>query len=238
MPVYKGDIENYLDLAAITGSEVVSERTGVRLGQDGIVGMAKTIEVGRSSSVITTIEPSDNVVSDRIELLKESLVDAETDFARSEIKDRIAILVGGIASIKVGGNSMTEKREIYDRVDDSLRAVKAAIEEGVVTGGGACLIHAASRINDKNVMSDVLLAPTTMIMKNAGYNNADISHCLRDISGEHAGVSFNINTGRAGVHSSVIDPAKVLRCAVENSASLATMILTTECAISNKTYND
>jgi len=239
------------DIAVLTGGEVFSKEKGMKLDKFSWdwFGEARTVTVTKESTTIVDGKGQSERIEARIEALQQQIEQATTPFEVERLQERLAKFVGGVAIVHVGGNTETEMREKKDRVDDALQATKAAIEEGIVAGGGAALLYAREAITHPKEDSDAVRIgkqivyracgkPFEQILSNAGYTQNDMYPIINEIGkqgeiGTKPWFGFNIkeetiiNMKEAGI----IDPAKVTRTALENAASVAGTILLTECVV-------
>jgi chaperonin GroEL len=234
------------DIAALTGGVVVSPERGMKLEKFNIdwLGECRLATVGKEETTIVDGTGNEEKIKTRIEDLQYQIEHAKSAFEVEKLQERLAKMVGGVAIVYVGGGTETEMREKKDRVEDALHATKAAIEEGIVPGGGAALIHARTGISDiGNIGADIVYsacsAPLKKILSNAGYNQEDIFSTVNSIStsGYWEGWDLKteefVNMKEAGI----IDPSKVTRTALQNAASVAGTILLTEAVIVDKPEN-
>jgi chaperonin GroEL len=247
------------DIALSVGATYFSEKTGDDLSLIAFndLGMASRVIVGRDNTIIIKEDIEDNAgVSERVAQLREALADTTNVAERKHIENRIASLCGGIGVISVGGATDIEQKELYDRVDDAVCAVKSAMEEGILAGGGLILhrigealyaegsgasetIHAGDRGYDeavaKMILGEAMMTPMRQICINAGKNGL-ISKLPSDVSTTKMwGYGYNVKDSSYGdlIKMGVIDPAKVTRCALENAVSVAVTILSTNAIITN-----
>jgi chaperonin GroEL len=239
------------DIAVLTGGEVFSKEKGMKLDKFSWdwFGEARTVTVTKESTTIVDGKGKSERIEARIEALQQQIEQATTPFEVERLQERLAKFVGGVAIIHVGGNTETEMKEKKDRVDDALQATKAAIEEGIVAGGGSSLLFAREAITYPKEDSDAVRIgkqivyrscgkPFEQILLNAGYTQNDMYPIINEIGaqgevGTKPWFGFNIkeetivNMKEAGI----IDPAKVTRTALENAASVAGTVLLTECVV-------
>jgi chaperonin GroEL len=231
------------DIATLTGGEVFTKEKGMKLDKFSWdwFGEARTINVTKEQTTIVDGKGDTGRIEARIEELQQQIEQATTPFEVERLQERLAKFVGGVAIVHVGGNTETEMKEKKDRVDDALNATKAAIEEGIVPGGGAALLYARSSINGKSIGSQIVYQacskPFEQILTNAGYATIDaqmLGMGLVDANeiwdGYNLKTEETINMKEAGI----IDPSKVTRIALESAASVAGTILLTECTIVDK----
>ncbi len=235
------------DIAVLTGGEVISEELGLKLENTDIsqLGKAKTIKIDKDNSTIINGAGKAKDIQDRIAQIKAQIEETTSDYDREKLQERLAKLAGGVAVINVGAATEVELKEKKHRVEDALSATRAAIEEGIVPGGGLALIQAAASLEkaDMTKLSDdekvgfkivkrALEEPIRQIAENAGVDGAVIADRAKS---EKKGIGFDaakmewVDMVKAGI----IDPAKVTRSALQNAASIASLLLTTECAITD-----
>jgi chaperonin GroEL len=235
------------DLAVVTGAQVVNPDVGLQLREIGldVLGTARRIVVSKDTTVIVDGGGTEQAVADRAKQLRAEIEATDSDWDREKLEERLAKLAGGVAVIKVGAATETALKERKHRVEDAVAAAKAAVEEGIVTGGGAALVQARAALKSLrdsvsgdealgvDVFSSALSAPLFWIAANAGLDGSVV---VNTVSGLPAGHGFNAATLVYGdlVADGVIDPVKVTRSAVLNAASVARMILTTETAVVDK----
>jgi chaperonin GroEL len=234
------------DLATVTGGQVVAAEVGLKLSEVGIevLGSARRVTVTKDNTTIVDGAGRREEVSARVEQLRKEIEASDSDWDREKLQERLAKLSGGVAVIKVGAATETELKERKHRIEDAVAATKAAVEEGIVPGGGSALVHAANELADNlgltgdeatgvAIVRDALSAPLYWIASNAGLEGAVVVSKVRDLDW---GKGFNAATLEYGdlVGAGVIDPVKVTRSAVANAASIARMVLTTESAVVEK----
>ncbi len=229
------------DIASLTGGEVFSKEKGMKLDKFtwDWFGEARTVNVGKETTTIVDGKGETGRIESRIEELQNQIEQASTPFEIEKLQERLAKFVGGVGIIHVGGFTESEMKEKKDRVDDALNATKAAIEEGIVAGGGVALLYARESIEGDNIGAKIVKQacgkPFTQILMNAGWDEVDgrimadnLTHTKKDIwTGFNIKTMEKVNMKEAGI----IDPAKVTRTALENAASVAGTILLTECTI-------
>lgn len=237
---------NLRDLAVLTGAQVVSDELGVKLADavpQEILGYAKSVKVSKDHTTIVEGAGDKETIKQHVQTLKSQHETTESEYDRNNLAERIARLAGGVAVIKVGAPTETEMKEKKDRVDDALHATKAAVEEGIVAGGGTALIRAASAVKVTGATADeesgiriIMKAaeePARQIVKNTGKEPSVVVNEIMKRSGNEG---YNAKTGTFEdlVETGVIDPVKVTKNALKNAASIASMILTTNCVIVEK----
>lgn len=231
------------DIAILTGATVISEETGKQLEKATLqdLGSAKRIEVRKEDTIIIDGAGKQEAIDARVKTLRKQIEDATSDYDREKLQERVAKLAGGVAVIKVGAATEVEMKEKKDRVDDALHATRAAVEEGIVPGGGVALLRARAAIQDlKGANADqdagirivrrALEAPLRAIVANAGKEPSVVVAKVADAKGNHG---YNAATGEYGdlVEIGVVDPTKVARTALQNAASIAGLILTTDATV-------
>ncbi len=235
------------DLAVVTDAQVVNPDVGLLLREVGVdvLGTARRVVVGKDSTVIVDGGGTHEAIADRVNQIKGEIEASDSDWDREKLQERLAKLAGGVAVIKVGAATETELKERKHRVEDAVAAAKAAVEEGVIPGGGSALVHARAALKPLreslsgdealgvDVFSDALSAPLHWIAANAGLDGQVV---VSKVGQMPAGQGFNAATLSYGdlVADGIIDPVKVTRSAVVNAASVARMLLTTETAIVDK----
>ena len=235
------------DIAILTGGEVVSEELGLKLENTSVnqLGTAKTVKVDKDNTTIINGAGKLKDIQDRIAQIKKQVEDTSSDYDREKLQERLAKLAGGVAVINVGAATEVEMKEKKHRVEDALSATRAAIEEGIVPGGGIALIQAANALEKVNVskMADdekvgfkitkrALEEPIRQIAENAGVDGSIIADKAK---ASKKGIGFDAAKMEwvDMVQVGIIDPAKVTRSALQNAASVAALLLTTECAITD-----
>jgi chaperonin GroEL len=235
------------DLAIVTGGQVVNPDVGLLLREVGldVLGTARRVVVSKDDTVIVDGGGTQEAIAGRVKQLKSEIEASDSDWDREKLEERLAKLAGGVAVIKVGAATETALKERKHRVEDAVAAAKAAVEEGVVPGGGSALVHARAALaplrqsltGDEalgvEVFSEALTAPLFWIAANAGHDGAVVVSKVADLP---AGQGFNAATLTYGdlAADGVVDPVKVTRSAVLNAASVARMVLTTETAVVEK----
>lgn len=237
---------NLRDIAVLTGGHVVSDEIGVKLADavpQEILGSAKSVKISKDHTTIVEGAGEKESIVQHVQSLKAQLESTESEYDKNNLGERIARLAGGVAVIKVGAPTETEMKEKKDRVDDALHATKAAVEEGIVAGGGTALIRAASAVKVTGATADeesgikiIMKAaeePARQIVKNTGKEPSVVVNEIMKRSGNEG---YNAKTGQFEdlVETGVIDPVKVTKNALKNAASIASMILTTSCVIVEK----
>ncbi|ULN49156.1 chaperonin GroEL [Mycolicibacterium goodii] len=235
------------DLAIVTGGQVVNPDVGLLLREVGleVLGSARRVVVNKDSTVIVDGGGSADAIADRIKQIKAEIETTDSDWDREKLQERLAKLAGGVAVIKVGAATETDLKKRKEAVEDAVAAAKAAVEEGIVTGGGAALVQARAAVEKLrgelsgdealgvDVFASALSAPLYWIATNAGLDGSVVVNKVAELPN---GQGFNAATLEFGdlVAAGVVDPAKVTRSAVLNAASVARMVLTTETAVVDK----
>lgn len=231
------------DIASVIGAQVISELTGDKIEETTIdkLGRAKRITIGREDTIIVDGAGGEQAIETRIQTIKGELEVSTSDYDREKLQHRIAKLAGGVAIIKVGGVTETEVKEKKDRVDDALHATRAAVEEGIVAGGGVALLRTVKAMLEiecsnaaQNVGINIVIKavhePITQILRNANVQEQVI---VNNILVKEGNYGYNAATDEYGdmIEMGIIDPTKVARAVLQNAASVAGLMLTTECAI-------
>lgn len=234
------------DIAILTGGTVISEEQGIQLASATIemLGKAEKITVNKDNTTIVNGAGAKEAIAQRVAQIKAQIEATKSDYDREKLQERLAKLAGGVAVLYVGAPSEVEMKEKKDRVDDALSATRAAVEEGIVPGGGVALIRAIDSLNGVKgenedettgieIVKRAIEEPLRQIVANAGKEGAVIVQKVREGKGDYG---YNARTDKFEnfYEAGVIDPAKVTRVALENAASIAGMLLTTECVISEK----
>lgn len=234
------------DIAVLTGGQVITEEVGLNLKGANIehMGRARQVHVTKEHTTIIDGSGRKQDIDDRVQQIKKQMEETTSDFDREKLQERLAKLAGGVAVIKVGAVTETEMKEKKLRIEDALNSTRAAVEEGIVAGGGVALIHAIQAVEDVktnssdemtgvNIVRHALEAPIRTIASNAGIDGSIV---VERIKNEEAGIGYNASTGEwvNMMEQGIIDPAKVTRSALQNAASVASIFLTTECVVSEK----
>ncbi len=237
------------DIAVMTGGKVISEDMGVKLESVTVddLGQAAKITIDKDNTTVVDGNGSDTEMQGRVKLIRNQVEETSSDYDKEKLQERLAKLVGGVAIIKVGAATETEMKEKKARVEDAMNATRAAVEEGIVPGGGVALVRAAKILDDfqtdaedadeqigVNIIRRALEEPLRQIAQNAGKEGAVIVGKVREGEGEGENYGFNASSEKFEdlVAAGVIDPAKVTRTALQNAASIAGLMLTTEAMIS------
>ncbi|SOD94004.1 chaperonin GroEL [Blastococcus haudaquaticus] len=233
------------DLAVVTGGQVVSEDVGLSLDSVGleVLGTARRVTVDKENTTIVDGGGTSEAIGDRVAQIRREIDATDSDWDREKLQERLAKLAGGIGVIRVGAATEVELKERKHRIEDAIAATRAAVEEGVIPGGGSALVHTASAIDGLDLSGDELTgaravrtaldAPLARIAENAGFEGRVVVSKVRDLG---AGQGFNAATGEFGdlAGQGVIDPVKVTKAALENASSIAAMVLTTDSAVVEK----
>ena len=232
------------DIAVLTGGQVISEDLGIKLDNVTLdmLGQAKKIVITKDDTTIVDGAGKKKDIEGRVAQIRQQIEDTTSDYDREKLQERLAKLAGGVAVIKVGGATETEVRERKDRVDDALNATRAAVEEGIVPGGGVALLRALKALDTLkganedqkigvNIVRRALQAPLRQIAENAGEDGAVVVGKILDKDEYNFG--YNAATGEYGnlVKAGVIDPAKVVRTALQDASSIAGLLITTEAMV-------
>ena len=233
------------DIAILTGGQVISEELGMDLKETTMeqLGRAKSVKVQKENTVIVDGCGSKDAISDRIAQIKKAIEETTSDFDREKLQERLAKLAGGVAVIRVGAATETEMKEAKLRMEDALNATRAAVEEGIIAGGGSAYIHAAKEVakladeleGDEKTGARIILkaleAPLAQIAANAGLEGAVIVNKVRE---SEPGIGFDAYKEEYVdmVEQGILDPAKVTRSALQNATSVASTLLTTESVVS------
>ena len=249
------------DIAVLTGGKVISEDLGIKLENVKVedLGRAKKVTIDKDNTTIIDGAGDTNALRARVKTLKNQIEDTSSDYDREKLQERLAKLVGGVAVIRVGAATETELKEKKARVEDAMNATRAAVEEGIVAGGGVALIRAARALNKfktfetnedgettgdpdeqigVNIIRRALEEPLRQIVQNAGQEGAVIVEKVRANKDPNFGYNAETETFEDLVAAGIIDPAKVTRCALQNAASIAGLMLTTEALISELQEDD
>jgi chaperonin GroEL len=234
------------DIAVLTGGQVVSPEVGLKLDQVGldVLGQARRIVVTKDNTTIIDGAGSDTEVAGRVEQIKKEIEASDSDWDTEKLQERLAKLSGGVVVIKVGAHTEVELKEKKHRIEDAVSATRAAIEEGIVPGGGSAIIHAAAALDGDlgltgeeavgvRIVRKAVEEPLRWIAENGGENGYVVTHKVRELG---VGNGYNAATGEYGdlVAQGVIDPVKVTRSALANAVSVAGMLLTTEALVVDK----
>ena len=234
------------DIATLSGGQVISEDLGIKLENVGLdmLGRAKRVRVDKDNTTIIDGAGKKPDIAGRITQIKAQIEETTSDYDKEKLQERLAKLAGGVAVIKVGGSTEVEVKEKKDRVDDALNATRAAVEEGIVAGGGVALLRAKKAIDALksanpdvqagiNIVSKALEAPLRQIVENAGVEGSIVVGKLLEKSGNY-GFDAQNEEYVDMVEKGIIDPTKVVRVALQDAASVASLLITTEAMIAEK----
>jgi chaperonin GroEL len=235
------------DIAILTGGTVISEELGLKLDKVTIneLGKARTVKVTKEETTIVDGAGKKEEIKGRIEQIKRQIEDTDSDFDREKLQERLAKLSGGVAVIQVGAATETELKEKKHRMEDAVSTARSAVEEGMLPGGGAALVHAIKSLDTKsnghpsdeqvgiNIVRRALEEPLRQIAENAGHEGSVVVGKVKSLEANHG---FDAMTGEYGdmFKKGIVDPLKVTRSALENAASIAALLLTTETLVSEK----
>ena len=233
------------DIAILTGGTVITEDLGLELKDATIeaLGQAARVTVDKDSTVIVEGAGNPEAISHRVSVIKSQIETTTSEFDREKLQERLAKLSGGVAVIKVGAATETELKEMKLRIEDALNATRAAVEEGIVAGGGTALVNVIPAVADleltgdeatgRNIVLRALEEPVRQIAHNAGFEGSIVIDRLKNAE---VGTGFNAATGEwvNMIEEGIIDPVKVSRSALQNAASVASLLLTTEAVVANK----
>ena len=230
------------DIAILTGGQVISDELGMDLKDTTIdmLGTARQVKVNKENTVIVGGAGDQNEIKNRIKSIKAQIEETTSDYDKEKLQERLAKLAGGVALISVGAATEVEMKEAKMRIEDALAATRAAVEEGIVAGGGVALLNVTKQVEalkarttgDEKTGVDIVLrtleAPMRQIAKNAGEEGSVIVENIKRSKKIGYGFDAADNTYGDMLHKGIIDPTKVTRCALQNAASVAAMVLTTE----------
>ena len=233
------------DIAILTGGTVITDDLGLELKDATIeaLGQASKVTVDKDSTVIVEGSGNPEAIANRVAVIKSQIESTTSEFDKEKLQERLAKLSGGVAVIKVGAATETELKEMKLRIEDALNATRAAVEEGIVAGGGTALVNVIPAVADleltgdeatgRNIVLRALEEPVRQIALNAGFEGSIVIDRLKN---SEAGTGFNAATGEwvNMIEEGIIDPVKVSRSALQNAASVASLILTTEAVVANK----
>jgi chaperonin GroEL len=235
------------DIAVVTGGQVVSEEVGIKLEHVTLdmLGRAKRVIITKDETTIVDGAGDKAAIAARCNQIRAQIEETTSDYDREKLQERLARLCGGVAVIRVGGATEVEVKEKKDRIEDAVHATRAAIEEGIVAGGGVALLYAARALDqlnaentDQQVGIDIVrraaVAPTRQIAENAGADGSLVVGKLRDQDDTNLGFDAQTGEYRDLVKAGIIDPTKVVRTALQEAASIAGLLITTEAMIAQK----
>ena len=232
------------DIAILTGGKLISEDLGIKLENVTIdmLGSAAKVTVDKDNTTIVKGKGKSADISARVALIKRQIEETTSDYDREKLQERLAKLAGGVAIIKVGAATEAAMKEKQDRVDDALHATRAAVEEGIVPGGGVAYLRCQKAVEDleltgdekvgANIIARAIEAPLRKLVNNAGQEAALV---IATVKGKKGSEGYNVRTGEYGdlIKCGVVDPAKVARTALQNAASIAGLLLTTDCMVTD-----
>jgi chaperonin GroEL len=234
------------DIAILTAGQTISEELGIKLDNVTLdmLGTAKRVTIDKDNTTIVDGAGEAEAIKGRVEAIRQQIENTTSDYDKEKLQERLAKLAGGVAIIKVGGASETEVKERKDRVDDALHATRAAVEEGIVPGGGTALLYASQALNNLTGANDdqtrgidivrrALGAPLRQIAQNAGHDGAVVAGNLLREADQTMGFNAQTDKYENLIVSGVIDPTKVVRSALQDAASVAGLLITTEAAIAD-----
>ena len=233
------------DIAVLTGGTVISDDLGMSLKDATVdqLGQANKVTVTKDSTTIVDGKGSKEVITERVDQIKQAISKSTSDFDKEKLQERLAKLSGGVAVVKVGAATETELKEKKYRIEDALNATRAAVQEGFVPGGGTALVNVLPALDDikatgdeatgVNIVKDALEAPVRQIAENAGVEGSVIVNQLKS---EKPGIGYNAADGKFEdmVEAGIVDPTKVTRSALQNAASVSALLLTTEAVVADK----
>ncbi len=236
------------DIAVLTGGVVISEDKGMKIEEytENMLGHARKVNIDKNKTTVVEGKGEKGAIEQRMSLIESQINVTDAEFKKKELKKRLAKLGGGVAVIKVGAATETEVKEKKMRIDDALNATKAAVEEGVVAGGGVTLFHASSVLEGMelegdqniglNIVRRALEEPVRQIAVNAGREGAEVVARIKAEANEQLGYNAKTDSFEDLFEAGVIDPTKVVRSGLQNAASIASMVLTTEALVTD--YDD
>jgi chaperonin GroEL len=232
------------DIAILTGGKAISEDLGIKLENVKLedLGKAKKVTVDKDNTTIVEGAGKTSDIEGRVKQIRTQIEETTSDYDREKLQERLAKLVGGVAQIKVGAATETEMKEKKARVEDAMHATKAAVEEGIVPGGGVALVRSIPALDKLkaegdeqigiNIVTRALEEPLRMIAQNAGHEGAVVTEKVRTNSNANYGFNAQTESFDDLVDAGVIDPTKVVRTALQNASSIASLLLTTEALVS------
>ncbi len=239
------------DIAVLTAGEAISDELGIKLEKVtlAMLGTAKRVVIDKDKTTIVGGAGDKSAIDARADAIRGEIERSDSEYDMEKLQERLAKLAGGVAVIKVGGASETEVKERKDRIDDALHATRAAVEEGIVPGGGTALLYAAKALDGVespnedqgrgiDIVRRALQAPLRRIAENAGIDGAVVAGKLLQDGDEAQGFNAQTETYENLIEAGVIDPAKVVRSALQDAASVAAMIVTTEAGVTDLPDDD
>ncbi|WP_237482809.1 chaperonin GroEL [Lichenibacterium dinghuense] len=239
------------DIAILTQGQMISEELGIKLESVGLpmLGRAKRIRIDKENTTIIDGSGSKSDINARIAQIKAQIEETTSDYDREKLQERLAKLAGGVAVIRVGGSTEVEVKEKKDRVDDALNATRAAVEEGIVPGGGTALLRAKKAVQGLksdiadvqsgiNLVAKALEAPIRQIVENAGVEGSTVIFKIGENSSETYGFNAQTEEYVDMIAAGIVDPAKVVRTALQDAASVAGLLITTEAMVADRPQKD
>jgi len=232
------------DIATLTGGKAITEDLGLKLENIQVedLGKAKKITIDKDNTTIIEGEGGSAAIEGRVKQIRAQIEETTSDYDREKLQERLAKLVGGVAVIKVGAATETEMKEKKARVEDAMHATKAAVEEGIVPGGGVALLRAQTTLADLslegdqqigvNIIKRALEEPMRWIATNAGHEGSIVVQKVREQKNAADGFNAETETYENLIEAGVVDPTKVVRAALQNASSIAGLLLTTEALVS------
>src|SRR5690606_9456493 len=238
------------DIAILTGGQVISEDLGIKLENVSLemLGRAKRVSITKENTTIVDGAGEKSEIEGRVAQIKAQVEETTSDYDREKLQERLAKLAGGVAVIRVGGSTEVEVKEKKDRIDDALNATRAAVQEGIVPGGGVALLRSSTKISAKgenddqeagiNIVRKALQSLVRQIADNAGDEASIVVGKILDKNEDNYG--YNAQTGEYGdlIQLGIVDPVKVVRTALQNAASVASLLITTEAMIAELPKKD
>jgi len=235
------------DIAVVTGGQVISEDLGIKLENVKLdmLGKAKTVKIDKDNTTIIDGAGKKNDIQARVAQIKTQIEETTSDYDKEKLQERLAKLAGGVAVIRVGGATEVEVKERKDRVDDALNATKAAVEEGIIPGGGTALLYASKALKDLtgdnddqtqgiNIVRRAIQYPIRIIVSNAGQEASIIVGKLLEQKSNTYGFDAQGEKYVDFIDAGIVDPTKVVRVALQNAASVAGLLITTEAMITDR----
>jgi chaperonin GroEL len=239
------------DIAIVTGGQVISEDLGIKLENVKLdmLGKAKSVKIDKDNTTIIDGAGKKADIQSRVAQIKAQIEETTSDYDKEKLQERLAKLAGGVAVIRVGGATEVEVKERKDRVDDALNATKAAVEEGIVPGGGTALLYAAKALKDLtgdnedqnqgiNIVRRAIQYPLRQIVSNSGQEASIIVGKLHEQKSSTFGYDAQTGEYRDFIEAGIVDPTKVVRVALQNAASVAGLLITTEAMITDRPKKD
>ncbi|MEO0763883.1 MAG: chaperonin GroEL, partial [Pseudomonadota bacterium] len=235
------------DIAILTGGQVISDDLGMKLENVTIdmMGTSKKVRITKDDTTVIDGAGDKGEIDARVAQIRQQIEETTSDYDKEKLQERLAKLAGGVAVIRVGGATEVEVKERKDRVDDALNATRAAVQEGIVPGGGVALVHAAKALAELSgdnpdqdagiaIVRRALETPLRQIAENAGVDGSVVAGKVREQSDNKFGYDAQNDEYGDLVTKGIIDPAKVVRCALEDAASVAGLLITTEAMVAEK----